>query len=114
MTSIKRAVTLFCSISVDVKCVLCIRQYRNNTRFSFSLIIIKMQPRDVASCGDTAVAGLISEQSECYASPPTAVIPVLNHDSRGQECPSIGLLSAGDYACIVLAGFGTSDGSKTR
>ena len=49
-----------------------------------------MQPRDVASCGDTAVAGLISEQSECYASPPTAVIPVLNHDSRAPECPSVG------------------------
>jgi len=40
----------------------------------------------LSSCGDTAVAGLISEQSECYASPPTAVIPVLNHDSRAQEC----------------------------
>jgi len=49
-----------------------------------------MQPRDVASCGDTAVAALISEQSECYASPPTAMIPVLNHDSRAQEYPSVG------------------------
>jgi len=67
-----------------------IRQYRNNATFSFSLIVIKMQPRDVASCGDTAVAGLISEQSECYISPSTAVIPVLNHDSRAQECPSVG------------------------
>jgi len=42
-----------------------------------------------ASCGDMAVAGLILEQSKCYASPPTAVIPVLNHDSRAQECPPI-------------------------
>jgi len=62
-----------------------------------------MQPRNVASCGDTVVAGLISEQSECYASPPTAVIPVLNHDSRAQECPSVGracYLNAGDYAAL--------------
>ena len=55
-----------------------------------------------ASCGDTAVAGLIPEQSECYASPSTAVIPVLNHDSCAQECPSVGRarsrLNAGDYA----------------
>ena len=43
-----------------------------------------------ASCGDTAVAGLISEQSECYASLPTAVVPVLNYDSRAKECPSVG------------------------
>jgi len=51
-----------------------------------------------ASCGDTAVADLISEQSECYASPPTAVIPVLNHDSCAQKCPSVGrALNAGDY-----------------
>jgi len=49
-----------------------------------------MQPRDVASCGDTAVAGLITEQSERYASPSTAVIPVLNHDSRAQKCASVG------------------------
>jgi len=49
-----------------------------------------MQPWDVASCGNTAVAGLISEQSECYAFPPTAVIPILNHDSHAQECPAVG------------------------
>ena len=30
-----------------LKCVLCIRHYRNNAKFSFSLIVIKMQPRDV-------------------------------------------------------------------
>jgi len=30
-----------------------------------------------ASCGDMAVAGLIFEQSECNASPPTALIHVL-------------------------------------
>ena len=66
-----------------------IRQYRNNAKLSFSLIVIKTQPGDVASCGDTAVADLVSEQSECYASPPAAVIPVLNRDSRAQECPSV-------------------------
>jgi len=70
-----------------------------------------------ASCGDTAVAGLISEQSECYASPPTAMIPVLNHDSRAQDYPSVRRVRS--FECvtlrdIVLAGFGTSDGSKTR
>ena len=46
-----------------------------------------------ASCGDTAVAGLISEQSECEcnASPPTAVIHVLTRDGRAQESTSVGL-----------------------
>jgi len=54
-----------------------------------------------ASCVDTVVAGLISEQSECYASPPTAVIPVLNHDSCAQKCPSVGrALNAGDYSAL--------------
>jgi len=60
-----------------------------------------MQPRDVASCGDMAVAGLISEQSECHACPPTAVIPVLNHDSRAVRLlDARGCLNAGDYASL--------------
>ena len=42
-----------------LKCILCIRQYRNNAKFNFNLIVITMQPRDVASCSDTAVAGLL-------------------------------------------------------
>ena len=49
-----------------------------------------MQPRDVGIMQRTAVAGLISEQSECNASPPTAVNHVLTHDSRAQE--SVGLM----------------------
>jgi len=63
-----------------------------------------MRPRDVASCGDTAVAGLISEQSECYTSPPTAVIPVLTDDSRAcrnaQLLDARGRLNAGNYAAL--------------
>ena len=63
-----------------------------------------MRPRDVASCGDMAVAGLISEQSECYTSPTTAVIPVLNHDSRACRnahlLDACGRLNAGNYAAL--------------
>ena len=76
-----------------------IRQYRNNATFSFSLIVIKMQPRDVASCGDTAVAGLISEQSECNAFPPTAVIHVFLMTAVPRNVhllDSRGRLNAGD------------------
>jgi len=35
--------------------------------------------------------------------PPTAVIHVLNHDSRAQECPAVGLTQSfecGDYAAL--------------
>jgi len=56
-----------------------------------------MQPRDVASCGDTTVAGLISEQSECYASPLTAVI----HVPRNAHLLDVrGRLNVGDYAAL--------------
>jgi len=44
-----------------------------------------MQPQDVGIMQQMAVAGLISEQSEYNASPPTAVIYVLTHDSHAQE-----------------------------
>jgi len=50
-----------------------------------------MQPRHVDIMRRTAVAGLISQHSECNVSRPTAVIHVLTHDSRAQECPSVGL-----------------------
>ena len=51
----------------------------------------------------TAVAGLISEQSECNASAPTAVIHALTHDSRAWNVhllDSRGRLNAGDYAAL--------------
>jgi len=70
-----------------------------------------------ASCGDMTVAGHISEQRKCYASPPTAVIHILTHDSCAQECPSVGLVwlfECGRLRSVVLAGFGTSDDSSTR
>ena len=65
-------------------------QYRNKAESQFNRKI-KMQTHDVGIMRRTAVAGLITEQSECDASPPTAVIHVLTHDSRAQECPSVGL-----------------------
>jgi len=62
-----------------------------------------MWPRDVDIMRRTAVAGLISEQSECYASPPTAMIPILNHDSRAQECQSIIDYRVKDYLQTVIS-----------
>jgi len=56
-----------------------------------------------ASYGDMAVAGLISKQSKCYASPPTAVSHILTHVSHAQEWPSVGLLrlfECRDYASL--------------
>jgi len=64
-----------------------------------------MQPRVVGIMRWTAVAGLISEQSEYNASPPTAVIHALTHDSRARNVhllDSRGRLNAGDYAALCL------------
>ena len=66
-----------------------------------------MQPLGVGIMRWAAVAGLISEQSERNASPPTSVIHVLTHDSRAQECPSVGLMwsfECGDYAAMCCVG----------
>ena len=64
-----------------------------------------MQPRDVGIMQRAAVAGLISEQSQCNTSQslPTAVI----HVFLMTAVP--GMSICWTHAVIVLAGFGTSD-----
>jgi len=63
-----------------------------------------MQPRDVDIMRRSAVTGLISEQSECYAPHPQPWFRVLNHDSRA--CTNAHLLdahsrlNADDYAAF--------------
>jgi len=52
-----------------------------------------------------AVAGLISEQSECYASLSTAVIPVMTAVPRNAR-PSVARERS--FECVVFTGFGTS------
>jgi len=48
-----------------------------------------MQPRDVGILQRYCSSWAYLRAERIYASPPTAVIPVLNHDSCAQECPPI-------------------------
>jgi len=65
-----------------------------------------MQPRDVTSCGDTAVAGLISEQSECYASPPTELVFWGQNMGRGGAMLTPNELFLTFGGCYLCATFG--------